>query len=378
MKNFKAQNSIEHNIFSNHFTTLNDPRRTTKGNFYYPLQEILFLTICAVLSGFKEWTVIETFGNTKLDWLRKFYPYKHGIPSHDVLGKVFSRLDPVNFNRCFTEWINDLSKITEGEIISIDGKSIRGSGDSNIKKSAIHIVSAYASENRLCLTQTTVDSKENEIVAIPRILELLEIKNCVVTLDAMGCQKEIAKTIIEKKADYVLMVKDNQEELSEQVKKLFKHHKTPKSSETLDHGHGRVETRKCEVIDELTFFDERESWIGLKTLVKITSTRYIKKTGEETTECRYYISSLPADPARLNYVIRSHWAIENKLHWNLDVVFGEDAALKKKDNAAINFNIINKFVLTILEKDKTTKGSKPSKRAKAALDDNFREGLLKS
>ncbi len=197
MKNFSEQNPTEQNTyFIKHFFDLPDPRRTTKGHFYYPLEEILFLVISAVLSGVEDWTNISFFGNAKLEWLRRFFPYKHGVPSHDVLGKLFSRLDPVKFSECFTNWINTVSSLTEGEVIAIDGKSICGSGDSGNPKSALHVVSAYATENKLCLGQVTVDKKHNEIVAIPKVLELLAIKGCVVTIDAMGCQKEIASQIV--------------------------------------------------------------------------------------------------------------------------------------------------------------------------------------
>ena len=354
MKNISGPDPTkQNNYFIKHFSVLQDPRRTTKGHFYYPLEEILFLVISAVLSGVEEWTSIELFGNTKIEWLRRFYPYKQGIPSHDVLGKLFSRLDPVKFSECFTNWVNTISNITDGEVIAIDGKTIRGSGDSGNAKSALHVVSAYAAGNRLCLGQTTVDKKHNEIVAIPKVLEMLAIKGCVITIDAMGCQKEIARQIIQGKADYVLMVKDNQQGLKAQVEKLFNYYSGLKKNETVDFGHGRLETRVCETISDLTFMDEKENWTGIRSVVRVTSSRYIKKTGEESSATRYYISSLEANPARLNRVIRSHWSIENNLHWTLDVVFNEDSHLKKKNNSAANFNIINKMALTILEKDTT-------------------------
>ena len=354
MKNISGPDPTkQNNYFIKHFSVLQDPRRTTKGHFYYPLEEILFLVISAVLSGVEEWTSIELFGNTKIEWLRRFYPYKQGIPSHDVLGKLFSRLDPVKFSECFTNWVNTISNITDGEVIAIDGKTIRGPGDSGNAKPALHVVSAYAAGNRLCLGQITVDKKHNEIVAIPKVLEMLAIKGCVITIDAMGCQKEIARQIIQGKADYVLMVKDNQQELKAQVEKLFNYYSGLKKNETVDFGHGRLETRVCETISDLTFMDEKENWTGIRSVVRVTSSRYIKKTGEESSATRYYISSLEANPARLNRVIRSHWSIENNLHWTLDVVFNEDSHLKKKNNSAANFNIINKMALTILEKDTT-------------------------
>ncbi len=208
---------------------MEDPRRTTKGHYLYPLQEILLLTISAVLCGFKDWTTIETFGENKLDWLRKFYPYEDGVPSHDVLGKLFKRLNPNEFNKCFINWVNEISELTDGEVIAVDGKTIRGSGDSDSSKSAIHMVSAYASQNRVCLGQKVTDMKSNEITAIPKLLDLLTIKGCVVTIDAMGCQTDIADKIIKSEADYVLAVKGNQKELFSQVKKMFLLHKSPNS-----------------------------------------------------------------------------------------------------------------------------------------------------
>jgi predicted transposase YbfD/YdcC len=378
MKNFSGQSPVKQNTyFRKYFSALQDPRRTAKGHFYYPLEEILFLVISAVLSGVDDWTSIAFFGNTKLEWLRRFFPYKHGIPSHDVLGKLFSRLDPVKFSECFTNWVNTISDLTEGEVIAIDGKSICGSGDSGSPKSALHVVSAYAAGNKLCLGQVTVDQKHNEIVAIPKVLGLLAIKGCVVTIDAMGCQKEIARQIIKQGGDYVLMVKDNQKGLKGQTEKLFNYYKSPEKNETVSSGHGRVETRVCEAIGDLGFMDEKEHWPGLKSIVRVTSSRYIKKTGKESTDTRFYISSLEPNPQKLNKNVRSHWAIENNLHWTLDVIFNEDSKLKKKDFSAANFNIISKIALAILEKDTSFKASKRQKRLKAALDDNYREKLLK-
>lgn len=379
MVNFNTQTSIEQiTSFESSFLSLEDPRRITKGHYLYPLQEILLLTISAVLCGFKDWTTIETFGENKLDWLRKFYPYKDGIPSHDVLGKLFKRLNPDEFSICFANWINQISELTAGEVIAIDGKTICGSGDSSTAKSAIHVVSAYASQNRVCLGQITTDTKSNEITAIPKLLDLLTIKGCVVTLDAMGCQTDIANKIIKSEADYVLAVKGNQKELFDQVKKLFSINQSPNADSFTDFGHGRIETRTCQAIDNLTFMDDRSQWKNLRSVVKIISERHFKKTGKTTRDERYYISSLPADAQKLNQIIRQHWSIENNLHWNLDVIFKEDQSLKKKDNSAINFNIINKVALAILEKDNSVKLSKPRKMAKAALNDKYRSSLLKS
>lgn len=363
--------------FSSFFADLKDPRRIDKGNHKYPLQEIFFLCIAAVISGADTWTSISVFGKSKLDWLQKWYPYENGTPSHDALGKVFAALEPGAFSRCFIFWVNSIANTTSGEVVAIDGKTICRSADKGKGKSALHVVSAFASANGLCLGQLAVDSKSNEITAIPELLELLAIKGCTVTIDAMGCQKNIAKTIVEKDADYILMVKGNQKGLKEQIEKMFSLNPVASENKEFDLGHGRIEHRKCEVINHLDFLDDRQEWPGLKSVVRITSERISKDTGKETKETRYYISSLDTDAKSINRAVRSHWSVENRLHWVLDVVFKEDASLKKKDNSALNYNIIAKMALTLIDREKSTKKSKPSKRLFAALDDNYRAKLLR-
>lgn len=370
-----SKNTQNFPVFHEYFSTLKEPRRTVKGRFFYPLEEILFLSIAAVVSGADTWTSIAMFGHTKLDWLRKFYPYKKGIPSHDVLGKVFARLDHKEFAQCFSRWVGSISALTQGEVVAVDGKTICGSADRATGKSALHVVSAYASKNRVCLGQEVVDEKSNEITAIPELLKVLDIQGCTVTIDAMGCQKKIAHQILDSKADYLLMVKDNQKGLKEQVEHLFNITSTTKDTH-FDVGHGRVETRKCDVIDKLEAMDT-EGWSGLKSLVRIQSERYHKTTGVTSCQTRYYISSLPANAKFINKAVRKHWAIENNLHWSLDVLFKEDDSLKKKGNSALNYGLIAKLALTLLEKEPTPKLSKPSKRYRAALDDDFRTKIMK-
>jgi len=365
-------------LYINHFKEMTDPRRINKGNYYHPLNEILFLVISAVISGADGWTSIEVFGKAKLGWLRQFLPYEHGIPSHDVLGKLFARLSAKEFTNCFTNWVNSISDLTKGEVIAIDGKTICNSNDDTSSKSAIHLVSAYASENRICLGQEAVHEKSNEITAIPKLLEILTIKGCIVTIDAMGCQKKIAEDIIGKGADYILMVKDNQKNLKIQIEDSFKTKESQVTNTTTDFGHGRIETRTCDVLDDLSLLEKRKDWKNIKSIVRITSQRIIKKTLKESTEQKYYITSLEADATRANQAIRSHWSVENNLHWNLDVVFKEDASLKKKGNSPMNFNIITKIALTHIEREKSTKMSKNSKRLNAALDDKYRTKILKS
>jgi len=363
-------------VFSDYFSGMKDPRRTNKGRYLYPLEEILFLCISAVLSGMDDWSSISLFGRTKLNWLRQYFPYRHGIPSHDVLGKVFAALDPDEFSRCFSQWINSIAEITGGEVIAIDGKTVCGSRQKTSQKPAIHVVSAYAAGNRLCLGRQAVDEKSNEITAIPSLLKLLSVKGCVITIDAMGCQTAIAEAIMEKEADYVLAVKDNQSELKAQVEKVLSLNTGADVEITLDAGHGRIEKRSCQATGLLTFLDDRGKWAGLQSIAKVTSERTDKQSGRQSTETRYYISSLPAKPSIIAKAVRSHWAIENNLHWSLDVIFKEDASLKKKGNAAKNYNIIAKMALAMIEKETSSKSSKPQKRKRAALDDDYRSFLL--
>jgi predicted transposase YbfD/YdcC len=364
-------------VFHSFFTSLVDPRRTNKGNFFYPLEEILLLTISAVISGADGWTSISKFGEEKLEWLQKYYQYENGTPSHDILGDLFARLDHREFAQCFTNWVGSICSRTNGEIVAIDGKTICKSGDYLSNKSALHVVSAYASVNRLCLGQQVVDEKSNEITAIPELLKILDIKGCIVTIDAMGCQKKIAQEIIKQEADYMLMVKNNQPELKRQVEKLFKRGDSIQKDKQVDAGHGRVETRICDVVDDLRFMDDRQYWEGLKSIVRVQAERYDKKTKNTSHETRYYISSLDADAKISNDAVRKHWSIENNLHWTLDVVFKEDSSLKKNGNSAINYNIILKLALAMIEKEQSQKQSKPLKRLHAAWSDKYRNKILK-
>lgn len=355
---------------------MKDPRRISKGNLKHPLAEIIFLTISAVVSGANEWEAIEIFGQQQIDWLRKFFPYKKGTASHDTLSRFFAAMDTHYFSKYFLEWTNSVCKIAQGEVIAIDGKRMRGSYDTGSEKSAIHVVSAFATQNNLCLGQVKTQDKSNEITAIPELLDLLSIKGATITIDAMGCQKTIANKIIEKKADYLLAVKDNQHDLLEQINKLFAMQKVENMNKQIDCGHGRIETRICSVIDDLKFLDDQQDWQGLKSIVKIETERYTKITAKTETETRYYISSLGADATNINNAVRSHWAIENKLHWILDVEFKEDASRKRMGNSASNFNIISKIALGLIEKVETKRKSKRGRRHMAAFGTKFREEVL--
>lgn len=366
---------IKRSIFSESFVSLKDPRRITKGNIKYSLEEILFLTLSAVISSCNTWSLIEEFGVLKIDWLRKFHPYKHGVPSHDTLGAFFSALDSKKFAKCFMNYADSIAIRANGDVIALDGKTVRGAASKG--KYPIHIVSAFCSKNRLSLAQETVQTKENEIVAIPRLLELITLKDCIVTIDAMGCQKKIASKIRKREANYILQVKDNQADLKQQIAKIFNRKTNRTTHITHDCDHGRIEKRTCQVIDDLTFLDGKEQWKDLKTIVRIESYREDKKTTKASNSFRYYISSLHKDAQLINESVRSHWSIENNLHWNLDVIFKEDHQLKRKGNSVENFNMMTKVALNLLDAEKSTKKSKPTKRFKAAIDDSYREFVMK-
>lgn len=297
-----TQKSFE--VFQNLFSGLQDPRRQAKGNFTYPLDEILFLTISAVISGMDNWIAISNFGKIKQDWLRSFLPYKAGIPSHDILGDVFSKINPKEFSACFSAWINTLHQITGGEVISIDGKTICNSDEKSIGKQSLHVVSAYTSAYNLCLGQQAVDEKSNEITAIPLLLDLLFVKDAIITIDAMGCQKQIASKIVEKQANYVLMVKDNQKQLKEDIQLTFSERVKLSVDTQNEIGHGRIEIRTCYTTDDLTLIRASDDWTSINSVVTIESKRTDKRSGQTSIENRYHISSLPADATHLNRVIR--------------------------------------------------------------------------
>jgi predicted transposase YbfD/YdcC len=341
----------------------------------YPLNEILFLSISALVCGLNNWQATVIFGEQKIEWLRAYFPYKHGIPSPDTLERVFSAIDPKQFEQCFRNWVNEISSLTEGEVIAIDGKTIRGSYDKYSETKAKHIVSAYATEAHLCLGQQVTDQKSNEITAIPELLNVLSVKGCLVTIDAMGCQREIASKIRSKNADYLLAVKDNQKDLSEQINKVFGLTAISSMDTQINSEHGRVETRKCSLISDLTFLDGKEKWLDLNTIVRIETERFNKTTSKTNREERYYISSGNFTAKRFNTKVRSHWTIENNLHWMLDVSFGEDSSRRRKNNHAINFNIMAKTALTLL-KHSAQKIPISHKKHNAILNDEYREKIL--
>ena len=290
-----------------YFAELRDPR--VERNREHLLEEILLISIAAVLSGAESWNDIAEYGEDKLEWLKTFLRLPSGIPSHDTFNRVFAALDPEEMEKGFVAWVSSIAKLTAGEVVAIDGKALCGTRETG-KKTLVHMVSAWAEGNGLVLAQRKVDEKSNEITAIPKLLNALELTGTVVTIDAMGCQREIAKRIIEKKADYVLAVKGNQGLLAEQVRDSFLLLESDAVAEEIDCGHGRSEQRKCSVIADLSLIDKSTEWASLQGLVRIESERYHKATGKTEREIRYYITSLRADAARLNSVIRQHWGIE--------------------------------------------------------------------
>lgn len=360
-----------------HFGDLQDPRieRTKR----HELLDIVVIAICGVICGADSWVDIELFGKSKQDWLKRFLNLANGIPSHDTFGRVFSRLDPETFQSCFMDWVLAISQLTQGQVVAIDGKTAKGSHDRAHGKAPLHMVSAWASANHLVLGQTKVDDKSNEITAIPELLEVLELSGCIVTIDAMGCQKEIAREIIDNGADYVLAVKENQGGLHEDVKESFDcaHRIGFKDVEhdyyeTVGKGHGRIETRRCWSIsdrEQLDYIDEHKLWEGLSSMVMVTSERLI---GDEVSvETRYYISSLTGNARRLLKTTRTHWGIENCVHWILDVAFDEDRSRVRKDNAPQNLAIIRKIALNLLKQEATSKGGVKARRKLAGWDEDY-------
>lgn len=337
----------------------------------YDLESILLIGIISVISGAETWNEMEDYALSKEDFLRTFLELPNGIPSHDTFNRVFSSIDSNKFESCFIEWVSTLAQLSPREVIAIDGKTIRGAKASG-KKSSVHMVSAWATKANVVLGQLKVEEKSNEIPIIPILLDALSIEDTIVSTDAMGCQTAIASKIIEKKADYILAVKGNQKQLYEDIELEFKLNNISENETAIDFGHGRIETRKCSVINEIENIEKINAWRGIKSIVKVESTREFKNSEKETeTSERYYISSLEAEPKDFLRAIRSHWAVENKLHWTLDVSFSEDASRKRKDNAAQNFSLLNKIALNLLKNEKASKVGVKSKRLKAGWDNHY-------
>ena len=360
-----------------HFEDLDDPRQS--GKVAYPLSEMLLQCLLAVLAGADSWVEIALFGKRKLDFLRRFAAFEHGTPSHDQFGNLFAALDAEAFQGCFIAWVASLTKLGH-DIVAIDGKTLRRSYQEGGGKAPIHMISAFSSSQRLVIGQRKVADKSNEITAIPELLDLLTVKGAIVTIDAMGCQKEIAKKIVEKQADYVLALKGNQGTLSDDVELFFTEQKACKFTdtvvsrhETLEKSHGRIETRTYTSIDRIDWLKERHDWVGLKSIVMVESIREIIG-GKTESETRYYISSLAADAVRQGDAIRGHWAVESH-HWVMDMVFRDDECRIRRDNAPANFATI-KHIASNLMRAKVDKHSMRVKRHLAAWDDAYLESLV--
>ncbi|MCX6050261.1 MAG: ISAs1 family transposase [Chloroflexi bacterium] len=367
---------------SEHFESLVDPRvERTK---LHPLINILSIALCGVLSGADDWVAIEAYGQTKRAFLGTFLDLTNGIPSHDTFARVFALLDPEQFQHCFLKWIQCIESLSAGEVVAIDGKRLCGSQAAGRGKGAINMVSAWATENRLVLGQRKVDDKSNEITAIPTLLAMLNIKDCIITIDAMGCQRQIAQSIVEQEADYVLALKGNQPELQQAVSDYFLALLDPKQPlppcaylRTVDADHGRIEIRQHWVTDAIAWLPAvtgKPLWPGLRSIGMIQAQRRIGQ--QVTTFVRYYLASLPADAAKFAHAARAHWQIENQLHWSLDVTFHEDANRTRTDYAPQNLAVLRHIALNLLQQERSTKQSLKVKRLRAAWDDHYLLKLL--
>jgi predicted transposase YbfD/YdcC len=358
-----------------HFASLEDPRVAYLVE--HRLLDIIALTICGVICGADSWVEIEAYGHSKTDWLQSFLALPNGIPSHDTIRRLFTMLEPASLQSCFANWVKSIAELSDGEVVAIDGKCVRRSYDNGKGQGAIHMVSAWASENRLVLGQVKVDSKSNEITAIPKLLEILDLQGCIVTIDAMGAQTTIAEQIIEQGADYILSLKGNQGDLHQDVEQLFDWALKTQFKDilhefhlSLDKGHGRIEIRRHYLLGSVEYLLNAERWCGLKRIGMIESERRIE--GKPTTlERRYYLLSLDGDVQRFATAVRSHWGIENQLHWCLDVAFDEDQSRIRAGHAAENMTLIRKIALNLLTQEASAKVGKKAKRLKAGWDNDY-------
>jgi predicted transposase YbfD/YdcC len=368
-------------VFFESFSDLPDPRRSQGQR--HKLLDILFIALSAVLCGADDFTEMEEFGLSRESWLRQYLELPHGVPSHDTFGRVFALLQPAAFEESFLRWVKQLIELNPKEVVAIDGKTVRRSYDRGGASEAIHVVSAWARENRLTLGEVKVSDKSNEIRAVPQLLKMLELKDCIVTADAMNCQKEIASEVREAGADYVLCLKENHPTLHKEVERVFLAVEEERTSgftisrtSTLDKEHGRIEERRYCQINAPDYLYGYEEWADLKSIGMVEAEREVE--GSSTVEKRYYLSSLAVDAEVFSRAARGHWSIENSCHWILDVVFGEDNSRVRAGHAAENLARLRKIANNLLQHDKSVKRGVKTKRLKAALDQSYLLKILRT
>lgn len=360
-----------------YFSDLQDPRRTHKGNLKHRFTDILLLVLVSVLCKCDEWDEMSLFCQHELDWFKKYGDFSNGVPSGSTIRRVIMSLSSDTFQSCLSSWAFSLLGNKIDGVVAIDGKTICGAKQKSDSSSiAPHILSAMASESGICIGQIKTEEKSNEITAIPKLIESLSIEDCTVTIDAMGCQREIVKTIVEQKANYVIAAKANQGDLLKAIKDTVLLEKPTSVDITENVGHGRVEKRTAKVFNNISHFENANQWNGLCSFIAIEKESYSKSTKKTTSETRYYISNVKLNAKQVNHIVRSHWSIENKLHWSLDVIFGEDHSRKRTENTPENMNVIIKIALTLVNQEQTFKKSKNKKRLKALLDRKYREKIL--